>query len=182
MSNNDGLVSRVIAKLHQHKAKEFGKLKYAPNFNKATRFILVWDSSCSPSETKAIKEYIEYLKNAGKQVIRIVYFNVKTTEETPLVPEVNTYHVGKWDFDRTGFPKAEDLKNVLLQETDFFISLDLNGNWQFLGMASVCKAACKVGPYNAKHLGNYDVLIKPTDKNSMNQYLCDLKEHLNKLA
>ena len=62
MSNNDGLVSRVIAKLHQHKAKEFGKLKYAPNFNKASRFILAWDSSCSPAETKAIKEYIEYLK------------------------------------------------------------------------------------------------------------------------
>ena len=55
MSNKDGLVSKVIAKLHQHKAKEFGKLKYAPNFNTASRFILVWDSSCSPAETKAIK-------------------------------------------------------------------------------------------------------------------------------
>jgi hypothetical protein len=142
----------------------------------------VWDSGCSPAETKAIKEYIEYLKNTGKQVIRIIYFNVKTKEETPLVPEANTYHVGKWDFDRTGFPKAEDLKNTLLQDTDFFISLDLQGHWQFLGMASVCKAACKVGPYNSKHLGNYDVLIKPTDKHNMNQYLCDLKEHLNKLA
>jgi len=128
MSNKDGLVSKVIAKLHQHKAKEFGKLKYAPNFSKATRFILVWDSGCSPAETKAIKEYIEYLKNTGKQVIRIIYFNVKTKEETPLVPEANTYHVGKWDFDRTGFPKAEDLKNTLLQDTDFFISLDLQGH------------------------------------------------------
>ena len=182
MANKEGLVSKVIAKLHQHKAKEFGKLKYAPNFSKAHRFVLVWDSSCSPAETKAIKEYIEYLKSQGKQVIRIIYFNVKTKEETPLVPEVNTFHVGKWDFDRTGFPKAEDLKNTLLHDTDFFISLDLSGQWQFLGMASVCKAACKVGPFNPKHLGKYDVLIKTADKHNLNQYLCDLKEHLNKLA
>lgn len=182
MSNNGGLVSRVIEKLHQHKAKEFGKLRYAPNFEKAKRFVICWDSTSTPAEIKAIKEYIDFLKQLGKQVIRIIYFDVKTKEETPLVPEANTYHVGRWDFDRTGFPKAEDLKNVLLFDTDFFISMDLKGDWHFLGMASVSKAACKVGPFNSKHLENYDVLIKPADNHNLNQYLCDLKEHLNKLA
>lgn len=118
----------------------------------------------------------------GKQVVRIVYFNVKTKEETPLVPEANTYHVGRWDFDRTGFPKSEDLKNVLQFDTDFFISIDMDCEWHFMGMAAVSKAACKVGPYDAKNLKNFDVLIKPAEKHNVNQYLCELKEHLNKLA
>ena len=182
MNQKPGWVSQVIGKLHQHKAKEFGKLRYAPNFEKAKRFVICWDSEISPAETKIVKEYIEYLKQMGKQIIRIIYFNVKTKDETPLVPEANTYHVGRWDFDRTGFPKSEDLKNVLQFDTDFFISLDLKGDWHFLGMASVSKAACKVGPYNAKHIKNFDVLINPAEKHNLNQYLCDIKEHLNKLA
>ena len=182
MSNKDGLVSKVIAKLHQHKAKEFGKLHYAPNFEKAKRFVLCWDSKRNPAETQAIKAYIESLKTLGKQVVRIIYFDVKTKEETPLVPEANTYHVGRWDFDRTGFPKAEDLKNVLLFDTDFFISIDMEGDWHFLGMAAVSKAACKVGPYHPQNIKNFDVLIKPAEKHDVNQYLCELKEHLNKLA
>ena len=40
MSNNEGLVSWVIAKLHQHKAKEFGKLKYA--YDVSFNAILYW--------------------------------------------------------------------------------------------------------------------------------------------
>jgi hypothetical protein len=182
MSAQHNLVSKVIGKLHQRKAKEFSKLRYAPNFVMAKRFVLCWDSQRTPAETQAIKAYIEHLKSLSKQVIRIIYFPVKTKEETPLVPEVNTYHIGKWDFDRTGFPKAEDLKNVLQFDTDFFISLDMEGAWHFLGLAAVSKAACKVGPYHAKNVKNFDLLIKPTEKHNLNQYLCELKEHLNKLA
>ena len=56
MSNSNSLVSRVIDKLHQHKAKDFGKLRYAPNFEKAKRFVICWDSGISPAETKIVKD------------------------------------------------------------------------------------------------------------------------------
>lgn len=182
MDTKTGLASRIIETLHQRKSKAFTKLRYAPNFEKSKRFVLCWSSKCTPAQTMAIKSYIETLKSLGKQVIRIIYFDVKTKNETPLVPEANTYHVGKWDFDRTGFPQSEDLKNVLLFETDFFISLDMDSDWHFLGMASVSKAACKVGYYNHRHLKNFDLLIKPTENHNLNQYLCEIQQHLNKLA
>mgnify|MGYP006196844019 CR=1 FL=1 len=80
MNQKPGWVSQVIGKLHQHKAKEFGKLRYAPNFEKAKRLVICWDSEISPAETKIVKEYIEHLKHLGKQIIRINYFNVKTKD------------------------------------------------------------------------------------------------------
>jgi len=101
MSNSNSLVSRVIDKLHQHKAKDFGKLRYAPNFEKAKRFVLCWDSQRTPAETQAIKAYIETLKAMGKQVVRIVYFNVKTKEETPLVPGFDAWNFGHERFECT---------------------------------------------------------------------------------
>ena len=113
----------------------------------------------------------------------MVYFDVKKKEEIPLVPEANTYYLGKWDFDRSRFPKSEAMKNVLRRDYDFLISFDLYGDWHFVGMSAVGKAACKIGYFQPQHLHVYDILLRQnTDKPNLNQYLCSLKETLEKLG
>lgn len=181
--NNHGLVSSIIGKLHRRKAKQYSKLNFAPNYDRANSFVLIWGGTITSSEKQEIQEFIKSLLADGKQVTRLVYFDVKKKEEIPLVPETNTYYLGKWDFDRTRFPKSEAMKNVLRRDYDFLISFDLQGDWHFVGMAAVGKAACKIGYFQPQHLGVYDILLRQnTEKPNLNQYLCSLKETLQKLG
>ncbi len=182
IKNASTLFNRLIAAFKPNRIRQFGKLHFSPNFKQSRIFVLAWDSKLTLSDKKHIAQYIEYLKNEGKKVVRIVYFDVKTKDDTPLVPEVNTFHIGRWDFDRSGYPKGVELKNILRQEIDFFISLDLVGEPHFIGMATLCKAACKVAYLEQNTLQIFDVLLKQNEKQGMKQYLCDLKEYLNKLG
>jgi len=178
-----GLVSTIIGKLHRRKAKQFSKLNFAPNYVRSTSFALLWGGAISAADKQEIQEFIKTLLSDGKQVTRLVYFDVKKKEEIPLVPEANTYYLGKWDFDRSRFPKSEAMKNVLRRDYDFLISFDLYGDWHFVGMSAVGKAACKIGYFQPQHLHVYDILLRQnTDKPNLNQYLCSLKETLEKLG
>ncbi len=178
-----GLVTSIIGKLHKRKARQFSKLYFAPNYQRAKSFALVWNGNASTADKIQIQEFIKELLSDGKQVTRLVYFDVKKKEELPLVPESNTYYVGKWDFDRTRFPKSEAMKNVLRRDYDFLISFDLTGDWHYVGMAAVGKAACKIGYYQPQHLSIYDILLRQnSEKPTLNQYLCSVKETLMKLG
>jgi hypothetical protein len=178
-----GIVSSIIGKLHKRKAKQFSKLNFAPNYQRAKSFALLWDGKTTTTEKLQIQEFIKELLADGKQVTRLVYFDVKKKEEIPLVPEANMYYLGKWDFDKTRFPKSESIKNVLRRDFDFLISFDLSGDWHYVGMAAVGKAACKIGYYQPQHLSVYDILLRQnSEKPNLNQYLCGIKDTLAKLG
>ena len=126
--SKSGIVSSIIGKLHRSKAKNYSKLNFAPNYARANSMALLWNGEASTAEKILIQEFIKQLLADGKQVTRLVYFDVKKKEELPLVPDANSYFLGKWDFDKTQFPKSDSLKNVLRRDFDFLISFDLTGN------------------------------------------------------
>ncbi|MFN5890295.1 MAG: hypothetical protein ACK448_07870, partial [Bacteroidota bacterium] len=75
-----GIVSSIIGKLHKRKAKQFSKLNFAPNYQRAKSFALLWDGKTTTAEKLQIQEFIKELLADGKQVTRLVYFDVKKKE------------------------------------------------------------------------------------------------------
>lgn len=186
MTAKPGFIAKVLQQMHKRKSKSFDRLHFAPNYQKSKRFLLVWNNQLSETNKRVVQEFIQELLQDGKEVTRMIYFDVKKKEETPLVPESNTFHTGKWDFDRTKFPKDDGLKNLLRKDYDFVISMDMEQNWYILGMVSIAKAACRFGlstTAQSNPTGVYDILLKQDTTNpDLNLYLCDVKATLKKLG
>ena len=186
MTAKPGLIANVIQKMHKRKSKSFERLQFAPNYQKSKRFLLIWNNNLTESNKRLVQQFIQELLQDGKEVTRMIFFDVKKKEETPLVPESNTYHTGKWDFDRLKFPKDEGLKNLLRKDYDFVISMDTENNWYILGMAGIAKSACRFGLTTTafrNQTGIFDILLKQDTANpDLNLYLCDVKATLKKLG
>ncbi len=113
----------------------------------------------NPDDVEFIKNYVQTLRNLGKQVKSLGFIHVK---ELPLglngsmmhqyyaLKELNWYYK----------PSSQFIDNFVNDEFDILMDLGIPEQLPIMYITSMSKAKCKVGRYMEKYVDFYDVMIE----------------------
>lgn len=112
-----------------------------------------------PGDVEFIKNYIQSIRNKGKQVKSLGFIHTKE-----LPPDINgsimhQYFALKelnWYFK----PSSQFIDNFVNDEFDILMDFGLSEQLPIMFISSMSKAKCKVGRYLKKYAELYDVMIE----------------------
>ncbi len=137
-----------------------------------------------PEEVELIKNYVQTLRNLGKQVKSLGFFNVK---ELPLGLNgsmMHQYYAMKelnWYFK----PSSQFIDNFVNDEFDILMDFGAPTQLPIMYITSMSRAKCKIGKYLEKYVDFYDVMIEATENKKLDyvvQTTHDYMMVLNKKA
>lgn len=113
---------------------------------------------------KALDSLVKELENEGKKV-EVIGFT-KQKELPKLKPNYKALH--RKDFNWLGKIKREDLKKFIKTDFDYLFSLNTSSFLPFENILAQSCAKCRVGVYNQKKEGFFELMVQPTKKDDLN--------------
>lgn len=166
-------VKAVIANLYlQYKLNRLTRnTKPANRFNfKNVKTIAILFDATEKLDFELMKKYVNYLREHGKKVKVVGFYNSKT------VPE-HVYSKLEYDFYSTkdlsfiGEPKPLFINSFLAEEFDLMVDLNLKNHFSLKYISFLSNAKFKVGAYNAKYTDNYELMIDIEKNNTLKYFL-----------
>jgi len=120
----------------------------------------------NPDDVELMKNYVQTLRNLGKQVKSLGFINVK---ELPLGLNgsmMHQYYALKelnWYFK----PSSQFIDNFVSDEFDILMDFGIPLQLPITYISSMSKAKCKVGRYLEKYVDLYDVMIEADTTKSL---------------
>lgn len=113
---------------------------------------------------KALDSLVKELEKEGKKV-EVIGFT-KQKEIPKLNPNYKAFRIK--DFNWLGKIKREDLKKFIKTDFDYLFSLNTSSFLPFENILAQSCAKCRVGVYNQKKEGLFELMVQPTKKDDLN--------------
>lgn len=112
---------------------------------------------------KAIDQFVQSLEKEGKKV-EVIGFSPKKNK--PAL-RVKYKAFSKKDLSWTGEIKQEELKKFIKTDFDYLFSLNTSPFLPFENILAQSKAKCRIGVYQEKKEGYFELMVEPKKKNDM---------------
>jgi hypothetical protein len=171
------LISRIRQKLHnKFLQKKLTQTKALPFLtpSKAKTVAIIYDATVLENR-KAIEQFAEKLRHAGKKVTLLGFYSFK---EKP-----NTYgrFFSKKEVNWRGVPKSAEVDLFLTETFDLMYALYIGNSLLPLDyISTLCKARFKVGDYNPA-FEHYNIMIS-TAKNNLPHFIKLVDYHITKIT
>jgi hypothetical protein len=158
----------------RNKAGDYLLLKQYPAYSRK-RTIMNIDSAGSigiiycgdnPDDVELIKNYVQTLRNMGKQVKSLGFIHVKQLPLGLNGSMMHQYFALKelsWYFK----PSSQFINNFVNDEFDILMDFGIPSQLPILFISSMSKAKCKVGRYLEKYVDFYDVMIEADETKNL---------------
>lgn len=130
-------------------------------FNKAKKIGVIVDDL--DANGRAVSKFVDELEKEGKKV-EVIGFT-KTKEISGLKPNYKALRVK--DFNWLGKIKREDLKKFIKTDFDYLFSLNTSSFLPFENILAQSRAKCRVGVYNQKKEGFFELMVQPKKKDDL---------------
>jgi hypothetical protein len=145
----------------QKQHAQHSRVRTIMNIDKANTIGILYCGD-SPDDVELIKNYVQTLRNLGKQVKSLGFINVK---ELPLGLNgsmMHQYYALKelnWYFK----PSSQFIDNFVNDDFDILMDFGIPTQLPIMYITAMSKAKCKIGRYSGKYVDLYDVMIEAVD-------------------
>ncbi len=156
-----------------------GSLHSPLDLDKAKTIGIVFKSS-GKEDSDSVKALKKELKDRGKTVYLLEYFDSEENEDTILKTKEYIFLTNK-DLTIFDLPKKSVLKDFTDQKFDMVISLCLDDSLPVHYILAIARADFKVGIYDPDYSHIYDFMINSDSGANMNQVISTLKYYLKSI-
>lgn len=134
----------------------------------------------SEKDIQSSLEYIELLKNDGKQVEFIGYIDIKDYHKTHKNESINPHFIFAKDFDFFHRPKKSLIEKFYKEPFDLLISLNYTNEFSMNYISSLSSARLRIGKFNSNAMNAFDFMIDDKGE-TLETYIEQLKHYIHKL-
>lgn len=162
--------------------KEFQNLKRnvrSTSLSNARTIALLFDAS-SKSEFDFVRNYIKKLKDDGKKVQALGFYNQKETPvmmNSKLEYDFFTLKDINWYYK----PTSKAVVNYMNEPFDILINLCTKSVLPLLYVTAISKARFKVGVHRDKHIKYYDLLVHHRNEKDMTGFIHNIEKYLQNI-
>ncbi len=161
----------LAALIHKNQSrKKSGKMTFAA----AKKVLLLFDASCLDNE-KALKRYKKQLKEQGKKVALLGYFDDKESREN-----LSFAYYNKKNIDWAGRVKGTQIAPFLKESYDLLINANLVSNQATEYLVCLIDAKLKAGPAST-NTQVYDLMIDLPANSNLTTLLEQIEFYLKKI-
>ena len=128
-----------------------------------------------PEDRKVVLDYAEKVKNAGKKVSSLAFFDNKLKSEN-----FTFHHFNRLQLDFALRPKCKDASEFAEQRFDLLLNLSNRSVLPLDYIAARSKARFRVGPFTEKTFC-YDLMIDHSGKNDLGAFLQQVVFYMKKM-
>lgn len=128
-----------------------------------------------PAEREMVLEFAEQLKNKGKKVKLLAFFNNKLKSDNFTFDHFNRQQV---DFALR--PKSQESKDFLGQAFDLLLNLSRKSILPLDYIAALSKARFRVGPFTEK-IFCYDLMIELPEKAGLKSFMQQVEFYMKNM-
>lgn len=144
--------------------------------------VIIWDNELSKSDIDELKTFGHELRNAGKDITFVCFYNLKKLPKDHVSTELYQLFC-KNDFSLFGTPNSQGLKTLLNKPFDMLINCKIGGNKWLDALSCLSHASFRIGPYSeTNNISFYEIMIKPNGADLMENYLIEIGNYLNKIT
>jgi len=137
-------------------------------------------NSENAEEMDLVIKYDNYLKEMGKKVKVIGYISAKDpTANLAWWPE--QHYITRKEISWAFKPNEEYINSFVKEPFDMLIDMNIAGRLPLMFVTASSKAKCKVGRYNEKYLGIYDVMIEADETKTLKYFLRNVDTYMEML-
>jgi hypothetical protein len=172
---------KFLEKRLQSFLKNQNRQKTFLNFDEVKTIGLVFEAT-DPEQFELIKNYVVALKQKGKRVHGIGFYDNK------IIPE-NVYY-SKTDFDlfntkdinTLGEPTNPYIKTFISEIRDVLIDINFNQKYALRHIVAHSYAKCKIGLNFPENNSVHDMMIAINKEQGIEQYLEQVEKYLNMIV
>jgi len=149
------------------------------NFKKAINIGILFDAS-EKIEFEIVKLYIKKLKEQGKKVQAIGYYNLPQTPvmmNSKLEYDFVTAKEINWHYK----PKGSITNFFIEQNFDMLLNLCTKNCMPLMYLLALSKAKFKVGTYREKYIAYYDLLVHHQKEKDLNNFIANVEKYLENI-
>lgn len=146
------------------------------NLKNADSFLILFDAN-SQEETELVNKYILYLKDLGKKVTSLAFFNNK--ELSPAFkPSLNSVFLTKKQLNWLSIPKSDAVSNLITTEFDVLINFVVNDVFPLTYVSALSKAQFKIGKFDNNYQNYYDFMIDMGQEQKLKSFMKQVDHYL----
>lgn len=162
--------------LLKRESQNVRRIVRSTNLNNAATIALLFDAS-SKNEFEFVRNYIKKLKDQGKKVQALGFYNQKETPvmmNSKLEYDFFTLKDINWHYK----PTSKLVLNYMNEPFDILINLCTKTVLPLVHVAALSKAKFKVGIHKEKHIKYYDLLVHHRNENDMSTFINNIEKYL----
>ncbi len=144
------------------------------DYHSSKKIGILFDAT-SPENRPVVHQYAETLKQKGKEVKLMAFYDAKQME-----PNFTFKHFTQKELNFFRRPKTRIADDFMAQPFDILVNLFLNEEPALEYISALSKAQLRVGPYTERTYC-YDLMIQTTDKQNLARYIEQVEFLLNKM-
>lgn len=160
----------------KRETKNRHRLVRSVNFNKANNIGILFDAT-DKNEFELVKQYIKKLKDEGKKIQALGYYNHKETPvmmNSKLEYDFFTLKEINWHFK----PTSSFVNKYLEINFDILINLCTKSVLPIMYVLALSKAKFKVGMYREKYVSYYDLLVHHQQEKGLPIFIQNIEKYL----
>jgi len=143
-------------------------------FEDAKTFGILFDAT-EPEHRQAIKRYVQFLKQQGKQVKVLAFLNENQKQEN-----FTFKHFSRKELDWVLRPLGNEVDEFINTPFDFLINICLKANQPLEYISTLSKAHTRVGPYTDKPY-SFDLMIETQEQSNIQYFIKQLEYFLSRM-
>jgi len=146
------------------------------SLNKASTVALLFDAT-NKQDFEIVKNYIKKLKEDGKKVHALGFYNFKETPvmmNSKLEYDFFTLKDINWHYK----PTSKLVINYMEETFDILINLCTKTVLPIMYVLSLSKSKFKVGPYKEKYVQYYDLMVEQHNDGDLKNYIQNVEKYL----
>lgn len=150
-------------------SKNLSRTKRFFNLKNADSFLILFDAN-SNEDVELVNKYIQYLKDLGKKVTSLAFFNHKELSPN-FKPSLNSVFLTKKQINWLSVPKSDAVSNLITTEFDVLINFVVKDIFPLTYVTALSKANFKIGKFDNKYKNYYDFMIDVGQENKLKSFM-----------
>jgi len=149
------------------------------NFNKASSIGILFDAT-DKNEFEIVKAYIKKLKEDGKKIQALGFYNYKETPimmNSKLEYDFFTLKEINWHYK----PTSKFVNKYMEHSFDILINLCTKSVLPIMYVLALSKAKFKVGVYKEKYISYYDLLVHHQHDKDLKYFINNVEKYLTNI-
>ncbi|MCX6273431.1 MAG: hypothetical protein NTU44_19860 [Bacteroidetes bacterium] len=127
-----------------------------------------------------IFNFMKSLKTESRSVIALGFINEKMTP-TYLNQGVYNSIINQKDLNWYGRPVNQYVKNFFHEKFDIFLNISLEEYFPLIYISALSNASFKVGKFSEKCTKYYDLMIKPEENTSQQEFIDEIIHYIREI-
>lgn len=171
------LKNKIADYILRKECKQIKRDKRFFNLKNADSFMILYDAN-APDEIELIHKYIQYLKDMGKKVTSLGFYNQKELSAS-LNSSLNSVFLTRKQISWLGIPQSDAVSNLMKTDFDVLINLVVKDVFPLTFVAAKSKALFKIGKFNLKYQNYYDFMIDIGEDQKLKSFMKNVDHYLS---